>query len=120
MISLLRPLDRKGYSIVLIIYIATLNNGVLSSQLKKTRCVIFSKGHTNYDLKKNFIFGETIIQFESFYKYLGVEINDNSQFSLVQIERVKKARKAIGMIKKLLSATDNVSVKLAKNFLNPK
>ena len=92
----------------------------LELSFKKTRCVIFSKGHTNYDLKKNFIFGETIIQFESFYKYLGVEINDNSQFSLVKIERVKKARKAIGMIKKLLSTTGNVSVKLAKKLFESK
>ena len=120
MISLLRPLDRKGYSIVLTIYIATLNNGVLCSHSKKTKCVISSKGHTNYGLQNNFSFGETIIQFESFYKYLGIEINDNSQFSLVKIERVKKARKAIGMIKKLLSTTGNVSVKLAKKLFESK
>ena len=41
---------------------------VLELSFKKTKCVIFSKRHTNYDLNKNFIFGETIIQFENFYK----------------------------------------------------
>ena len=57
---------------------------------------------------------------KNFYKYLGVGINDNSQFSLVKIERVKKARKAIGMIKKLLSTTNNVSVKLAIKLFESK
>ena len=92
----------------------------LELSFKSARCVIFSKGNTNYDPKKNFIFGKTIIQFEIFYKYLGVEINDNSQFSLVKIERVKKARKAIGMIKKHLTATGNVSVKLSKKLFESK
>ena len=80
----------------------------------------FSKGHTNYDLKKKFIFGETIIQFENVYKYLGIEINDNLQFALVKIEGVKKATKAIGMIKKLLSTTGNVPVKLAEQLFESK
>ena len=51
---------------------------------------MFSKGHIIYDLEKNFIFGKTTIKFENFYKHLDVEINDNSQFSLVKIERVRK------------------------------
>ena len=74
-----------------------------------------------YDLKTNFIFGwETIIQYENFYKYLGLKINDNSHFSLVKIELAKKARESIGMIRKLPSTTGNVSVKLAEKFLNSK
>ena len=62
-------------------------------------CNFFSNGHTYYDLKKCLISGESIIQFENFYEYLGAEINYSSQFALAKIERVKKARKAIGLIK---------------------
>ena len=39
---------------------------------------------------------------------------------VLRLERVKKARKAIGMIKKLLSIIGNVSVKLAKKLFKSK
>ena len=92
----------------------------LEVSLKKTRCVIFSKGHCKYELQKDFFIGDKIIKFENFYKYLGVEINDNSEFTLVKKQRVIKARKAIIMLKQLLSTTGNVSVKLAKALFESK
>ena len=49
----------------------------LEVSLKKTRCVIFSKGHTKYDLQKSIIIGNDIIPFENFYKYLGVEMSND-------------------------------------------
>ena len=60
-------------------------------------CNFFKGAHQLYP-KKELHLWETIIQFENLYEYLGVEINDNSQFSPVKVEQVKKARKAIGMI----------------------
>ena len=64
--------------------------GLQVSLKKKTRCVIFSKGHTNLNLQKHFLLGEKIIQFKDFYKYLGVEISDNCEFSKVRKEDVQK------------------------------
>ena len=49
----------------------------LEVSLKKTRCVIFSKGHTKYDLQKSIIIENDIILFETFYKYLGDEMSDD-------------------------------------------
>ena len=71
-------------------------------------------------MQKDFFIGDKIIKFENFYKYLGVEINDNSEFTLVKKQRVIKARKAIIMLKQLLSTTGNVSVKLAKALFESK
>ena len=71
-------------------------------------------------MQKDFFIGDKIIKFENFYKYLGVEINDNSEFTLVKKQRIIKARKAIIMLKQLLSTTGNVSVKLAKALFESK
>ena len=71
-------------------------------------------------MQKGFLTGDKIIKFEGFCKYLGVEINDNSEFTLVKTQRVIKARKAIIMQKQLLSTTGNVSVKLAKALFESK
>ena len=92
----------------------------LEVSLKKTRCVIFSKGHTNYALQNPFLLGQKILQFENFYKYLGVEIMDNCAFTMVKSERVIKAKKAFNMLRPLLSTTGNVSVKLAKILFESK
>ena len=64
----------------------------LEVSLKKTRCVIFSKGHTKYDLQNSMIIGNDIIPFENFYKYLGVEISDDCKYSLVKNERLKRQK----------------------------
>ena len=88
----------------------------LQVSLKKTRCVIFSKGHTNLNLQKHFLLGDKIIQFKDYYKYLGVEISDNCEFSKVKKERCAKARSALFMIKQVLSTSGNVSIKLVKKL----
>ena len=67
----------------------------LEVSLKKTRCVIFSKGHTNYALQNPFLLGQKILQFENFHKYLGVEIMDNCAFTIVKSEWVIKAKKSL-------------------------
>ena len=92
----------------------------LEVSLKKTRCVIFSKGHTNYALQNPFLIGRKILQFENFYKYLGVEIMNNCAFTMVKRERVIKAKKAFNMLRPLLSTTGNVSVKLTKILFESK
>ena len=84
--------------------------------LEKTRCVIFSKGHTNLNLQKHFLLGEKLVQFKDFNKYLGVEISDNCDFSKVKQGRCAKARSALFMIKQVLSTSGNVSIKLAKEL----
>ena len=63
--------------------------------MKKTRCVIFSKGSTKYTNQNSFIYGNELIPFETFYKYLGVEITNNCEFKLVKKERTTRARNAI-------------------------
>ena len=92
----------------------------LQVSLKKTRCVIFSKGHTNLNLQKRFLLGDKIIQFKDYYKYLGVEISDNYEFSKVKKERCAKVRSAHFMIKQALSTSGNVSIKLAKKLFESK
>ena len=92
----------------------------LEISLKKTRCVIFSKGHTKYDLQNSIIIRNDIIPFEDFYKYLGVEISDDCKYFLVKKERVKKAGRAINVIKQLLRTTGNVSPKLGEILFESK
>ena len=60
-----------------------------------------------------------LIPFENFYKYLGVEISDDCKYSLVK-KSVKKARRAISVIKQLLRAKGNVSPKLDKILFESK
>ena len=63
--------------------------------MKKTRCVIFSKGSTNYTNQHQFIYGDQLIPYEKFYKYLGVEITNNCEFKMAREQRITKARNAI-------------------------
>ena len=55
--------------------------------MKKTRCVIFSKTKTRYAKEVPFIYNNGPIPFETFYKYLGVEIANNCEFNIVKKER---------------------------------
>ena len=86
--------------------------------LKKTRCLIFSKGHTKYDLQKSITIGNDIIPFENFCP--GVEISDDCKYSLVKKEHVKKVGKAINVMKQLMRTTGNVSPKLNKILFESK
>ena len=88
--------------------------------MKKTRCVIFSKGSTNYTNQHQFIYGDQLIPYEKFYKYLHVEITNNCEFKMVREQRVTKARNAIFTIRKALATSGNVSVKLAMSLLDSK
>ena len=88
--------------------------------MKKTRCVIFSKGKTKYENLTPFIYNHRIIPYESFYKYLGVEISDNCEFRLAKEERVLKAKKAIFTIRQALTTSGNVSVNLAMKLFDSK
>ena len=88
--------------------------------MKKTRSVIFSKGHIKYDILQQFIIGDVPVPFKSFYKYLGVDISDNCEFNLVKRERVKCAKKALIVIKQALSTSGNISVPLAIKLFETK
>ena len=88
--------------------------------MKKTRCVIFSKGSTNYTNQHQFIYGDQLIRHEKFYKYLGVEITNNCEFKMVREQGVTKARNAIFSIRKALATSGNVSVKLALSLFDSK
>ena len=67
--------------------------------MKKTRCVIFSKGSAKCTNQNLFIYSNELIPFETFYKYLGVEITNNFEFKLVKKERTTRARNAIFTIR---------------------
>ena len=88
--------------------------------MKKTRCVIFSKTKTKYVKEVPFIYNDEPIPFETFYKYLGVEIANNCEFNIVKKERNIKARKAIFSIRQALATSGNVSVKLAMKLFDSK
>ena len=88
--------------------------------MKKTRCVIFSKGSTKYTNQNSFIYGNELTPFETFCKYLGVEIANNCEFKLVKKERTTRARNAIFTIRQALSNSGNVSVKLAMSLFDSK
>ena len=92
----------------------------LMLSMKKTRCVIFSKTKTRYAKEVPFIYNNEPIPFETFYKYLGVEIANNCEFNIVKKERNIKARKAIFSIRQALAASGNVSVKLAMKLFGSK
>ena len=85
--------------------------------MKKTKCDIFSKGSTDYTNQHQFIYGDQLIPYGKFYKYLGVEITNNCEFKMVREQRVSKARNAIFNIGKALATSGNVSVKLANELI---
>ena len=88
--------------------------------MKKTRCVIFSKTKTKYAKEVPFIYNNESIPFETFYKYLGVEIANNCEFNIAKKERNIKARKTIFSIRQALATSGNVSVKLAMKLFDSK
>ena len=88
--------------------------------MKKTGCVIFSKTKTKYAKEVPFINNNEPIPFETFYKYLGVEIANIFEFNIVKKERKIKARKAIFSIRQALATSGNVSVKLAMKLFDSK
>ena len=88
--------------------------------MKKARCVIFSKGSTNYTNQHQFIYGDQLIPYEKFYKYLGVEITNNCEFKMAREQRVTKACNAIFSIRKALATSGNVSVKLSMSLFDSK
>ena len=63
--------------------------------MKKTRCVIFSKTSCKYLKEAPFVYDNEPIPFETFYKYLGVEISNKCEFNIVNKERTVKAQNAI-------------------------
>ena len=81
--------------------------------MKKTRYVISSRCKTRYENLRPFIYNDRIIPYESFYKYLGVEITDNCEFRLAKEERILKTRKPIFTIRQTLTTSGSVSVNLA-------
>ena len=93
----------------------------LDVSMKKTRCVIFSKGNTSYTNQHQFIYGgDQLIPYENFYKYLGVEITNNCEFKMVREQGVTTARSAIFSVRKTLLTSGNVSVELAMSLFDSK
>ena len=62
--------------------------------MKKTGCVIFSKTSCKYLKEAPFVYDNEPIPFETFYKYLGVEISNKCELDIVKKERTVKARNA--------------------------
>ena len=88
--------------------------------MKKTRCVIFSETKMKNAKEVPFIYNNEPIPFETFYKYLGVEIANNCEFNIVKKERNNKARKAIFSIRQALATSGSVLVRLAMKLFDSK
>ena len=73
---------------------------------KKTRCVI--KTSCKYLKEAPFVYDNEPIPFETFHKYLGVEISNKCEFNIVKKERTVKAQNAIFAIRQALVTSGNV------------
>ena len=76
----------------------------LKVNIDKTKCIIFSSTNVAYDRTDNFIFNGDIINFVSYYKYLGIEFQQNGKFTLAIENRIAKANAALFAIKRLCSS----------------
>ena len=76
----------------------------LRVNIDKTKCIIFSSTNVAYDRTDNFIFNGDIINFVSYYKYLGIEFQQNGKFTLAIENRIAKANAALFAIKRLCSS----------------
>ena len=70
--------------------------------LIKTNCVIVSEGSLKYEKQEPIFYGGKIISYVPFFKYLGAEFSQNSEFRKVKQERIVKARNAIFTIRRIL------------------
>ena len=77
--------------------------------LIKTNCVIVSKGSLKYEKQEPIFYGGKTISYVPFFKYLGVEFSQNSEFRKVKQERIVKARNAIFSIRRILCTNGCVS-----------
>ena len=92
----------------------------LELSLKKTKCVIFSKGNTNYSTLHPLYYKGKAIIYVPFFKYVGVEFSQNCEFKKVKSERLTKARNAIFSLRRILGTNGNVSPKLALSLFDYK
>ena len=76
----------------------------LRVNIDKTKCIIFSSTRVAYDKIENFVFNGDNIMFVPYYKYLGIEFQQNGKFTLAIDNRIAKANAALFTIKRLCSS----------------
>ena len=92
----------------------------LEVSLTKTKCVIFSKGILKYEKQEPIFYGGKVINYVSYFKYLGVEFSQNCEFKKVKQERIIKARNAIFSIRRIFCTNGCVSPKLSQSLFDLK
>ena len=82
---------------------------------EKTKCMTMCQGMC---IKPRLTFGNCMLENVDSYKYLGMIITYNGNLKKMIDDRMNKAKRAIFMLKRALSTSHNVSVKLAMSIFD--
>ena len=89
----------------------------VSINVSKSKCMVMSSGcvtSSNF----NFVIGDEKLETVSTYKYLGLVVSNNGKLHNMIGDRVKKAKRAIFLVRKALSTGTNVSTDLAMTIFD--
>ena len=89
----------------------------LSINVNKSKCMIMSAG-TVHSVNYKFKIGDEHLEVVNKYKYLGLIISNNGKMQNMIEDRVKKANRAIFLVRRALSTGTNISVDLAMTLFD--
>jgi len=89
------------------------NKWDLTINTDKTKTMTCSKGQIQQEL---FLYKDSVLESVKQFKYLGIIIQSNGHFKKAIQDRCMKSRRALYALKRALSTSSNVSVKLAMSL----
>ena len=92
----------------------------LKINLDKTKAMIISKGVTSYKNHQQLNINGENLDYVAFYKYLGVEFQQNGKFKQIIKTRILKAQNAIYMLNRACASAQATSIEMYKKLYESK